>query len=275
MRPAGDLLTKMLADLYEVDLAAVVPPRTGLEIDLDAGILRAGGASRRFALADDVVHAALVAYLELVWAMRGTSREVVPLRRHDMHVLGEVLDLDEDAVVSALADLMQCSKSDARRLLVVLRRRPFLVPASAALVAGLALGVAVHAHQGGDSGPVAADRALPSLERAMTAQVADAAPQSAAAVLPEPVAVSAAVAGLGAESPGLSGDSGAVGPDTGPQGGSGSGAGGSSGSAPGGSSGQGSADAADPVDNGETPGKPPEAPAPPTADDSPDHPWRW
>ncbi len=59
-----------------------------------------------------------------------------------MHVLADVLALDEDVVVDGLAELMQCSKADARRLLAVLRRRAVIVPVGAVLLLGVSTGLA-------------------------------------------------------------------------------------------------------------------------------------
>jgi transcriptional regulator with XRE-family HTH domain len=169
LRPAGDLLSKMLADLYEIDLVTIAPPRAGLEIDLDTHLLRTGGATRSFTVENDIVQSALVAYLELVWALRGTDRTVVPLRRDDVHVLADVLELDEELVVATLAELMQCSREDAKRLLAILRRRTLLVPVTAAAVAGLVIGIAAHANRdvlaplpGLEWGPILSPAATPA-----------------------------------------------------------------------------------------------------------------
>jgi transcriptional regulator with XRE-family HTH domain len=136
-RPAGDLLSRLLADLYELDLDHVVAPRTSLEVDLTAGIVSAGGATARLATGRDPVEATLESYLELVWALRRVPGGTVALRKDDVHLLADVLALDEDAVVDALAELMQCSREDARRLLAILRQRTVVVPVSLMLVLGV------------------------------------------------------------------------------------------------------------------------------------------
>ncbi len=136
-RPAGDLLSRLLTDLYEVELDGVIPERTSLDVDLSAGLIVAGGASSRFTLDQDPVNATLTAYLELVWALRGVPGGRVTLRKEDVLVLADVLALDEDVVVDGLAELMQCSREDARKLLAILRRRAVVVPASVLMMLGV------------------------------------------------------------------------------------------------------------------------------------------
>jgi Ca2+-binding RTX toxin-like protein len=135
-RPTGELLSRLLADLYEIDLECVVPPRASLDVDLAEGLIVSGGATKRFEPTGDHVQAALTAYLELVWALRRVPGGRVRLRKDDVLVLAGVLAIDEDVVVESLAELMQCSREDARKLLAILRRRTVVVPASVLLLVG-------------------------------------------------------------------------------------------------------------------------------------------
>ncbi|MDH5334555.1 MAG: hypothetical protein OEW65_11780, partial [Thermoleophilia bacterium] len=143
LRPVGDRLSPLLADLYEVELGEIARPDMSLEVDLDAQVVRAGGATRAFTPEGDVAHSALAAYLDLVRAMRGTGRTNVSLRRGDVEVLGAVLALDEERVAERLAELMQVSRNDARRLLLQLRQRPLVVPATVAALVGVTAGLAL------------------------------------------------------------------------------------------------------------------------------------
>ena len=147
-RPAGEQLGETLAHLYQLDLASVMPPSRAIEIDLERCTVSAGGAVTQVRGGEDATAATLSAYLELVWALRGTSRSVVPLRTGDVAVLAEALSLDEDTVVGELAELMRCSPAEARRILAALRTRAFAVPASAVLLlaGGAIAGSQVDAH---------------------------------------------------------------------------------------------------------------------------------
>ena len=97
-RAAGPTLSRLLADLYQIDLEAIAPPRSGLEVDLEGGVLSAGGATRRLTGDRDVTEETLSAYLELVSALRGARSSSISLRRDDMAALGAALELDENAV---------------------------------------------------------------------------------------------------------------------------------------------------------------------------------
>jgi hypothetical protein len=137
-RPAGLLLSQQLAEVYGLELGTVAPPRRPLEVDLDRGVLAAGGATRRLGDADNTVHSVLSAYLDLVWAVRHNRPGIVPLRAADLEVLAGTLALDENAVVDMLADLMG-SRKDARPLHALLKRRSVVVPTALALSIGAGL----------------------------------------------------------------------------------------------------------------------------------------
>ena len=139
-RPVGERLSTLLAELYEFDVAAVAPPRTSLEVDFRAGVIAAGGATRRLTIRDDPIADTLGAYLDLVWALRGGRRSALPLRSADVNALSEALDLAEEAVVDALVELMQIAREDARTIASLLRRKSLVIPVSIALSAGVALG---------------------------------------------------------------------------------------------------------------------------------------
>lgn len=141
-RPAGEQLGSTLARLYGIDLAAVMPPSRAIEIDLERGVVAAGGAVAHLGEGDKLAPAALSAYLELVWALRGTKRSVIPLRTGDVAVLADALSLDEETVVAELAELMRCSPAQARHMLAALRTRAVAVPLGVVmLLAGGALAV--------------------------------------------------------------------------------------------------------------------------------------
>ncbi len=137
-RPAGVLLSQLLTDLYQVELDEVLPGRTTLDVDLAAGVVSSGGATARLKPMPDTVQATLTAYLDLVWALRGVKGGPVSLRTNDVLVLADVLALDEDVVIDGLAELMQSSREDARRIVAILRKRTVLVPILVTLGVGTA-----------------------------------------------------------------------------------------------------------------------------------------
>src|SRR5688572_17506900 len=51
--PAGNTLSQLLAELYQIELESIAPPRRSLEVDLAAGVVAAGGAIRRLDEAAD------------------------------------------------------------------------------------------------------------------------------------------------------------------------------------------------------------------------------
>jgi transcriptional regulator with XRE-family HTH domain len=142
VRPTGDTLSSLLANLYEIDLDGVAPPRRALEVDLVAGFVSTGGALRRIEDRGDRVADTLTAYRDLIWAVRGAEGSSVPLREADVHCLAGTLAMDEDDVVSAVADLMRCSKTEARRWIRALCRRRILTPVAVVLAVGAGAGLA-------------------------------------------------------------------------------------------------------------------------------------
>jgi hypothetical protein len=165
-RAAGEVLSKELSDLYQIELAQLAPPRSGLEVDLTARVLRAGGAVRALPERGDLVESTLSAYLELVWALRGTKRTVVPLRQKDVDVLAGVLATEEEWLLASLRELMRSSDGDARRLLGLWQRRSFVVravavvPAVAVVLTGSAVPFTA-LNDGGGAKPSPAASAIP------------------------------------------------------------------------------------------------------------------
>ena len=110
---AGDAPTpsretvKAVASSYEVDVAALYPPRVPVEIR--DGAVAVGQTSVPFHSEhlDDV----LVAFLELIRTLRGTADcPVVSFRRIDIEALGSFLDVDGSEVVSQLAVMVGAKK---------------------------------------------------------------------------------------------------------------------------------------------------------------------
>lgn len=138
-RPAGSTLSELLAGLYAIDLAGLAPPRRDLVVDLDAGVVTAGGALRRLSGTADPAADLLQSYLDLVRGTRGAGQSRVSLRADDIAVLSAALDLDEEAVVAALVELMECTKEEARRLLAFLRSGRVAVPLAVVVAVGVGL----------------------------------------------------------------------------------------------------------------------------------------
>jgi transcriptional regulator with XRE-family HTH domain len=113
----------VLAECYGEDLLALVPERVPLEIDwqrVDAG-------------PDDV----LITFLDIVHKLRDAKPgEAVPLRAEDLTALAEALERDAATIERQIADLLGCSRAEARALHRAVLRRKVVLP-----VAGLAAGV--------------------------------------------------------------------------------------------------------------------------------------
>ncbi|MBM3677111.1 MAG: helix-turn-helix transcriptional regulator, partial [Actinobacteria bacterium] len=138
--PLVDGLTSLLETLYELDLDSVFPVRVPLRVSLRDAELYAGGATKQLANRSDLVEDVLLSYIELIWAVRGVPNRPFTLRRPDVETLAETLSMKEEHVIAALAELMQCSKRDARKLFGVLRSRKLVVPVMAVVMLGIGVG---------------------------------------------------------------------------------------------------------------------------------------
>lgn len=154
-RPVDDATVAALLSLYGIEDTGLLPARSRLVIDLDAGQIAVdqvdisvGGSAD----ADSV----LARYLALVYRLRdlplGTQ---LRLRDVDLDVLSTALAIDATEVESRLQQLMR-DKSvvhrDQRRL-----RRRMLVPLAGVVVAATAVGVLVLVSQSNDNTPVVTD----------------------------------------------------------------------------------------------------------------------
>lgn len=106
--PLDDELIDVVAELYGVDLATILPLR--LPVSVGEGYVVAGGVSAAFT--PDDPDSLLVSYLRLVRRMRKAERApVVDLRREDIDALAAYLKFTGDAVVERLGSLMGASRS--------------------------------------------------------------------------------------------------------------------------------------------------------------------
>ncbi len=141
-RPMTDQELQFLAELYEVETSTMVPGRSELEIDVEDGLLQAGGSSI------DVSPQAerreiLSKYLALVYSMRGQEPgSSVTLRLNDLDVLAEALASQRRSVEDELVDLMVATPEPVRKRFRMLRGR-LLVPVVGVLVAATAGGTLV------------------------------------------------------------------------------------------------------------------------------------
>jgi transcriptional regulator with XRE-family HTH domain len=126
----------VIAELYHLHTAEVIPSRSRLVVDLDEGRLEVPDAGRRVRLdpradRDEV----LARYLALVYAMRGsTPGTPLAIRVDDLEALGRSLEVATDIVAADLDRLMAEPHGLADRRHRLLRRK-VLVPAAGVLVA--------------------------------------------------------------------------------------------------------------------------------------------
>lgn len=103
-----------LAELYGIDVAIVTPDRMPIEID-PRGVLSTGGSAISFDPAD--VDSLLENYLRLIRALRGEERpQAIELRRNDVEVLAQYLELPGEELVERLAALMGATQLQRRVL---------------------------------------------------------------------------------------------------------------------------------------------------------------
>ncbi|MEX2628227.1 MAG: helix-turn-helix transcriptional regulator [Ilumatobacteraceae bacterium] len=111
--PLDMVTVSALASLYEVDIDAIVPLRTEIDIDGGGGVIAAGGVTARFAPGDP--DSLLETYLRLVRRLRDQERaEEVSLRREDIERLAAHLSTSGESVVERLGALMGATKAQRR-----------------------------------------------------------------------------------------------------------------------------------------------------------------
>jgi hypothetical protein len=124
-----------VAELYGVDVATIVPPRSRLVVDLDEGILRVDGRRSATEVGEGADrHEVLARYLALVYSMRqvqpGTE---ITLRVDDLDVLGTCLRVGRQTLVADLESLMD-NPDDLVGWRLRLLRKKVLVPAAGILI---------------------------------------------------------------------------------------------------------------------------------------------
>ena len=103
-----------LAELYGIDVTIAAPDRMPIEID-PRGVLSTGGSAISFDPRN--VDSLLENYLRLVRALRGEERpQAIELRRNDVEVLSQYLELPGEAIVERLAALMGATQLQRRVL---------------------------------------------------------------------------------------------------------------------------------------------------------------
>jgi transcriptional regulator with XRE-family HTH domain len=144
-----------LAECYGEDLTAHVPLRVPPEVG--NGNLTVGNIDRAVGPdADDVI----AGYIDIVRRLRNTGPgDPLALRTVDIIALAGALGRDREAMEQKIAEVLGCSRTEARRLHGELLRRKVILP-----VAGLAAGMAVFAG-------VAAAAQSPSTPPAPAAQI--------------------------------------------------------------------------------------------------------
>lgn len=104
-----------IAAAYGLDLSSLLGERMPLEVDLEAGILRTAGSSRRFPPGD--TDALLLTYLLLVRDLRDLPEgSAVAVRRDDVEVLARHLGADAANVIDRLAAMMGATGTERRSI---------------------------------------------------------------------------------------------------------------------------------------------------------------
>lgn len=134
---------RRLCEIYRIESASLVPPRSKLIVDLDEGFLQVDDhrtVLRRNAPSNDEV---LARYLTMVYSMRRVDPGTrVPLRVEDLDVLGRALRTDTRRLSADLEALME-RPADLVRWRDRLLSRRVLIPAAGVLVAALGIGALV------------------------------------------------------------------------------------------------------------------------------------
>ena len=170
-----------LAELYGIDTAELVPPRSELVIDLTEGTIAAGPDGSRVTLVPDPEDRAevLARYLTLVYSMRRTPPGTqIPLRVGDMVVLSEALGVPVPQVTEELRSMMDGSGPTVEGRLRRLRGR-VLVPAVGVLVAATAAGALVLVTRS-EQVPAAGAADAPAMAEGPAPQILDAVVQERA-----------------------------------------------------------------------------------------------
>ena len=135
-RDLSDAELVQISNVYGIDVEKVLPNRAELVIDLDSGLITAGGKQTTTEIGTDIV---LERYLGLVYTLRdidlGTK---LHLRDDDIEVLSDALDLSSDETFSRLTDL-QLRPDDLAPFTRRVKNR-LIVPAAGIFVAAVGLG---------------------------------------------------------------------------------------------------------------------------------------
>lgn len=128
-----------LASLYQVELDAILPARTEIEIDGGGGIIRTGGVDALFEPGDP--DSILETYLRLVRRLRDQERdEVIALRRVDIERLAAFLGRPDETVIEQLGVLMGATKNQRRVMVGMLAAGALVITVAVPTVAALSSG---------------------------------------------------------------------------------------------------------------------------------------
>lgn len=134
---------RRLADMYQLESAALVPPRSKLIVDLDEGFMAVEdhrSSFARTAMSNDEI---LTRYLTMVYSMRRINPgQPVTLRIEDLDVLGRALRVGTRSLEADLESLMHRPDHLVGWRDRILKRR-VLIPAAGVLVAALSIGALV------------------------------------------------------------------------------------------------------------------------------------
>lgn len=153
-------LVRWVTELYGVATSDLLPARSELIIDLTEG--RVGVGDTQIPLVGRETEQILTNYLALVYSLRGMSAgATIPLRKADLTVLGQALELPTRQISRSLGRMMNAEAAAVQQHARGLRRR-LVVPVAGILVGATAMGALLlvrsdGASAGGGAAPAPAE----------------------------------------------------------------------------------------------------------------------
>lgn len=142
-RPVSDHEARVLAEVYGLESASLVPPRSKLVVDLGEGVLAVDDRTARIGRSAPARDEVLARYLTMVYSMRGEEPGTpLVLRVDDLDVLGRALRIGSQTLAADLDALMANPRDLLGWRSRVLKRR-VLIPAAGVLVALMGVGALV------------------------------------------------------------------------------------------------------------------------------------
>lgn len=151
--PDSDLTR--LAEVYEVGVEDLLPPRRAVEVDVDVdnALLRLGRIVRPVNDPQGDVTGVLREYLDLIYELRDAPKDHrIPLREEDLAALADALGHEPGAIENRLMDIMDCTRDEAASMRRLILRRKIAMPAVGLMMTAGLVGCMDVGHSGGNHG---------------------------------------------------------------------------------------------------------------------------